>query len=149
MVSLLDAKASGILFAFSRWAVSLSLGKSFRMVRNRIRLYKNLRAYLHRKRNTFGDAYVVKYLKVAHTCLARALARSPASSMMEIDDSFIFPRLTKSGLPKLIPSSDRLAIMRGRPGVIRLWMTFFGVYRVLYTAPKPKLSTITDGFTGS
>jgi hypothetical protein len=91
---------------------------------------------------------VVKYLKASHLAISRAVAGSPLASLKEVEPDYIFPRLTKSGLPKFIPPRDRRAISGGSSGVIRYWLTLYSLYRVLEIPSVLKLKTITDPFSG-
>lgn len=51
---------------------------------------------------------------------------------------------TRDGLPRVIPKQHRARMRRGDPMITRLWLTLFGLYRVLMFPGKLKLSTITD-----
>lgn len=51
---------------------------------------------------------------------------------------------TSSGLPRIIPKQHRVRIRKGDPLVTRLWLTLFGLYRILEFPGQPKLDTITD-----
>jgi len=50
---------------------------------------------------------------------------------------------TSYGLPRVIPSQSRKRIMQGDRKHLRLWVTWFSIYRVLQMPGKLKLSTIT------
>lgn len=56
--------------------------------------------------------------------------------------------LTRSGLPRIIPSVWRASILSGSVTVIRLTLTIFGLYRVLDYKGSLKLGTITSPGTG-
>lgn len=50
----------------------------------------------------------------------------------------------------MIRSEDRRALSRGHPyTTIRLYLSIFGLYRVLKAPYKLKLNTITDPFSGN
>jgi hypothetical protein len=51
---------------------------------------------------------------------------------------------SNSGLPRVIPGNHRKRIRQGDRGVIRLWLGFFTLYRVLNFKGKMTFSTITD-----
>jgi len=51
---------------------------------------------------------------------------------------------TSSGFPRVIPSESRKRIMQGDRAHLRLWVTWFSIYRVLQIPGKLKLNTITD-----
>lgn len=50
---------------------------------------------------------------------------------------------TRQGLPRLIDRRDRQLIILGDVTIIRLWLTLFGLYRVVDFRGKLKLQTIT------
>jgi len=52
---------------------------------------------------------------------------------------------TRAGLPRIIPAQQRLLIRRGNPEAIRLWLSFFNIYRVLEAKHKLSTSTILHG----
>lgn len=49
---------------------------------------------------------------------------------------------TKDGFPKIIPLAHRKAIRRGSSRLIRLWLTMFGLYRVIDFRAKFSVKTI-------
>lgn len=51
---------------------------------------------------------------------------------------------TGSGLPRLIPREHRMRMRAGDVFYIRLWLSWFSIYRVLTFPGKIKLNTITD-----
>lgn len=53
-------------------------------------------------------------------------------------------RRTASGLPGLIPREHRRLILQGDRFLLRLWLSWFSIYRVLEFPGKLKLETITD-----
>lgn len=48
------------------------------------------------------------------------------------------------GLPRVIPAESRKRIRQGDRSHLRLWVTWFSIYRVLNIPGNLKLSTITD-----
>jgi hypothetical protein len=96
-----------------------------------------------------GDMYTVKYLKASQLCIQKKLAGQPFKSMREIEPDYNFPRLSKSGLPTIIKLQDRSSICNGSLRIIRLWLSIFSLYRIIKVPFNPKLSTITDNFSGS
>lgn len=50
----------------------------------------------------------------------------------------------RNGLPKIIPSVHRRRIIQGDRALLRLWLSWFSIYRVLTFPSVLKLSTITD-----
>jgi hypothetical protein len=96
-----------------------------------------------------GITYTVKYLKACQLAVQKAIAGQPLSSLRELEPDLPLPRLTKSGLPRIIQLRDRSAILGGGYSVIRLWLSFFSIYRVIKAPFKTKLNTITDAFSGN
>jgi len=129
-------------------SLTLALLKTKRQATNKLRIAFSFQTWLFRKSKTNGVTWVVKYLKASQLALSRSIAGSPMSTLTEVEPGYIFPRLTKNGLPKFIPPRDRRAIAGRSFGVIRFWMTLFSIYRILEIPSKLKLSTITDSFKG-
>jgi len=53
-------------------------------------------------------------------------------------------KLSTCGLPKIIPVEHRKRIRNGDLLLIRLWLSWFSIYRVLTIPSELKLSTILD-----
>lgn len=123
--------------------------RSHKSISNKMRLAGNFATYLVRMSARHGPNYVVQYLKASQLALSRSIAGSKAVSLTEIAPGYCFPRLTRAGLPKVIPQRDRVAIARSVSSTIRFWMTLFSVYRIVATTFTLKLETITKPFTGS
>jgi len=70
-------------------------------------------------RKHHGDSYVVKYLKACQLAVQKSIAGTPFISLREIEPDLPLRRLTRSGLPWVIPREDRRAIIAGHPSVIR------------------------------
>jgi hypothetical protein len=96
-----------------------------------------------------GVPYTVKYLKACQLAVQKKIAGQPLSSLRELEPDLALPRLTKSGLPRFIQLRDRRAIASGSHSVIRMWLTFFSIYRIIKIPVTAKLSTITDPYSGS
>jgi hypothetical protein len=104
--------------------------------------------YLIKLRKHHGDMYVIKFLKATQLAIQKKIARTPLKTLREVEPDLPLPRLTTSGLPKIIKLGDRSAIVRGALTVIRYWLSLSSLYRVLKGEFKPKLNTITDPFNG-
>lgn len=90
-----------------------------------------------------GRKGLVLYLKVCNTALMQALPGGFLShSSREIGKVAV--ARSRNGLPRIIPAFARREILRGNTTTIRLWLTFFGLYRILPCKGKPKFSTILD-----
>jgi hypothetical protein len=76
-------------------------------------------SYLLRMAKNHGHVQVVSYLKSSQLALQRKVAGSPVESLREIEPGKPLPRLASCGLPRIIPSRDRRAILQGSPSVIR------------------------------
>lgn len=100
-------------------------------------------------RKHHGELTTIKYLKASQLSVQKAIGKDRIKSLRDIEADLPLPRLTTSGLPRIIPLGDRRAILSGSPSVIRWWLTMFGVYRVLKAPGLLKLSTITAPFSGS
>jgi hypothetical protein len=96
-----------------------------------------------------GVPYTVKYLKACQLAVQKRIAGQALSSLRELEPDLPLPRLSKSGLPRIIQLRDRRAIASGSHSVIRMWLTFFSIYRVISIPVNAKLNTITDPFKGS
>jgi len=95
-----------------------------------------------------GSLYVVKWLKSSQLAIQKLIAGSAVKSLRDLEPDLPLRRLV-NGLPSVIPTYDRIAIRKGSFSVIRWWLTVFSFYRVLEAPGKLKMSTITDGFSGT
>jgi hypothetical protein len=129
--------------------VGLSLYSSSKKIHARVQLFNRFGNYLYIMSRRHGVPYTVKYLKACQLAVQKAIAGQPLKSLRELEPDLPFPRLTKSGLPAIIQVRDRAAIKTFSANVIRLWLTFFAIYRVIESPFNPKLSTITDPFSGN
>lgn len=134
---------------YSFRALTLALLRSKKEAAYKLRMAFRFQLWLYSKYKSNGSTWVIKYLKASQLALSRSVAGSPMSSLTEVEPGYIFPSLTKSGLPKYIPSRDRRAIAGRSYKVIRFWSTLFSLYRVLQCPNFLKLKTITDPFSGS
>jgi hypothetical protein len=88
-----------------------------------------------------GQRGLAIYLKAANVSLMRALA---GKRIVNPRDAGAAVSLSNSGFPRVIPGAHRLRMAQGDVGVIRLWLGFFTLYRVLEFRGKLSLRTITD-----
>jgi hypothetical protein len=100
-------------------------------------------------RRKHGSVYVVKYLKTSQLAIQKCIAGEKISSLRELESSYSFPRVSNSGLPLIIPLSDRRAIKNKSTTIIRFWLTLFSLYRIVNIPGDTKLGTITEPYTGS
>nr|UUW21457.1 MAG: RNA-dependent RNA polymerase [Guiyang mito-like virus 14] len=86
-----------------------------------------------------GHKGLAVYLKACNVSLMRCLAgerlKDPRAAGSAVS-------LNHRGLPRLIPGSHRLRINQGDLGVIRLWLGFFTLYRVLDFRGRMQIQTI-------
>jgi len=130
------------------WQIAEIILHRDRKVTNKMRAFFRFTKYLVFLNKKNGALYVVKYLKASLLAIQRAIAGNPVSQLREIEPDFRLPRLTK-GIPSIIGSRDRRAILAGSKSVIQFYLSIFALFRVIEAPVKPKLSTITDGFSGN
>jgi hypothetical protein len=115
---------------------------------NQVNLYYNFGRYVYVMSRRHGVLYVVKYLKACSLAVQRAVAGSPMTSLRELEPELPLPRLSSCGLPVIIGTRDRRAILSGSRKAISLYLSLFGLYRLIDAPVKAKLGTITDAFSG-
>lgn len=86
-----------------------------------------------------GHKGLAIYLKACNVSLMRCLA---GKRIVNPRDAGSAISLNHRGLPRLIPGSHRLRINQGDLGVIRLWLGFFTLYRVLNFRGEMQIKTI-------
>lgn len=88
-----------------------------------------------------GVKYLVLYLKASQVLLQQAIGgyKLPDTRSLKVAVA-----RSRSGLPVLIPSEARRRIRLGSRTDIRIWMTLFGLYRVLGFQGEVKLATILE-----
>jgi hypothetical protein len=90
-----------------------------------------------------GRKGLVLYLKVCNTALMQSLPDGYLyHSSREIGKVAV--SRSRDGLPRIIPAFARREIRRGNTMIIQLWLTFFGLYRILPCKGAPKFSTILN-----
>lgn len=86
---------------------------------NRSRQLHNFMKYLFSIRRRHGSTFVVHYLKAAQLAVQKAIAGNEVDSLSSINPKYRFPRLSRGGLPKIIPVEDRRSILLGHTSIIR------------------------------
>nr|UJQ92536.1 MAG: putative RNA-dependent RNA polymerase [Mitoviridae sp.] len=111
------------------------------MTRDRLKAIYSFSKVVILLQRTQGQKGLVLWLKACHVALMKGI---PGSSPMKDSRPLgAFVSLSRGGLPRVIPKLHRLAIKRGDASLIRLWLSLFGLYRVLkYPAPI-RTDTIT------
>lgn len=149
LISLESPKAFiDFLMKYGFKIIKLCIHKRSKLV-PKLRMLHNFGKYLCYLNKHHGTTFVVKYLKAAQLSIQRKLAGQPFSSLREIEPDLNLPRLAKCGLPAIIGTKDRKAIYSGSTQVIQLYLTIFGLYRVIKAPVKSKLETITDLYNGN
>jgi len=90
-----------------------------------------------------GVKGLVLYLKTAQVLLMQSLPGSKARPNSRAIGKVGVMRAS-DGLPRCIPRFARDAIRRGSVTTLRLWLTFFGVYRILKFVGSVKTETIVS-----
>lgn len=149
MVSLKNSKEFLALLNSISWKIiSLSL-KSKEKVANRISLFNKFGQYLLVMNRRHGSLFVVKYLKASQLAIQKKVAGQPLKSLRELEPDLNLPRLSTSGLPVIIGTRDRRALCSDSSSIIQMYLSLFGIYRIITAESKPKLNTITDGYQGN
>jgi hypothetical protein len=84
--------------------------------------------------------FVVKYLKTAQIMLMQSVAGQPGLYPPQTFGAAV--ARTSTGLPRVIPKAHRKHIREGSHLHIRLWLTLFGLYRVIEFPGVPAIKTI-------
>lgn len=85
---------------------------------------------------------LVIYLKACQVLLQQVVG---GYKVLDLTELKVRPSRNRAGVPLIIPAGVRCLISRDRDiRLIRLWMTLFGLYRILDYRGVLKLSTITD-----
>lgn len=148
LISLKNSQEFLVALAKHAWKLVSLCMRTKAKTQSRTKLYYRFGLYLLSMDRRHGSLYVVKYLKAAQLSIQKRIAGQPFSSLREIEPDLPLPRLTRSGLPRIIGTRDRRAILSGSCSVIQLYLTLFGIYRVISADVIPKINTITDPYSG-
>lgn len=88
-----------------------------------------------------GWTYVVKYLKACSVLLQQSANGQRITSAQELGCAV---SRTAGGIPRIIPKTMRAAIRSKDIWTVRVWLSLFGLYRVIDIPGKLKLHTITS-----
>lgn len=97
--------------------------------------------FVVRLQRSGGWAYVVKYLKACSVLTQQAAGGQRIEATQALGCAV--SRTRGLGIPRVIPAVMRKAISSGDSWTIRIWLTFFGLYRVIDIPGKLKLESIT------
>lgn len=103
---------------------------------------------LDRLRSRSGITYVSTYLKACHIYTMQYISTLNKHSHIHSSTYGLHVKLTKSGLPRILPVYLRQGLRARNQVYIKIVLTIFNLYRVLPFLGKVKLSTITDEFAG-
>lgn len=104
----------------------------------------NFSAQLHQLYKTNGVVFLVKTLKAASVMLQQSLGGQRLETLNPLG---VRIARTNRGLPRMIPRLHRAEIRKGSRVYIKLWMSLFGVYRVIdfpKTVLRVNLTSITQ-----
>jgi len=90
-----------------------------------------------------GSRGLVLYLKVCNVALMQSLPGGKLSFQSRKIGKVAVSR-SRDGLPRIMPAFVRRQIRSGNRETIRLWLTFFGMYRVMPCKGRPNFSSILD-----
>lgn len=98
--------------------------------------------YVVRLQRSGGWLYVVKYLKACSVLLQQSASGQRINATQAL--GVAVARTRGSGIPRVIPAVMRKSIRSGDPWTIRIWLSYFQLYRVIEIPSKLKLNSITD-----
>lgn len=143
MKKLKETKFHSIRHAFTDYMVTnelISLGNSFELLglfkklgwrllsaafprlgksTNRLIQLHNFGRYLLSMVKHRGATTTVIYLKACQLAVQKKIAKDKITSLRDLQPDLSLPRLSHSGLPRIIPLGDRRAICKGSAPVIR------------------------------
>jgi len=88
-----------------------------------------------------GPRGLAIYLKACSVCLQQAAGGMVTPSTWALGAAI---SRTRTGIPRIINPQHRVRILLGDVGVIRFWLTLFGLYRVVEFKGALKLKTIME-----
>lgn len=91
-----------------------------------------------------GWPYVVLYLKASAVLLQQSVGGYKISNTRDLKCAV---SRTGAGIPRIIPKQHRKALMSGDAWTFKIWLTLFGLYRVIDFPGTLKLNTITASST--
>jgi hypothetical protein len=119
LVSLGNSIELPALFRVLGWRlIAASFGRGVKLA-NRVKQLNNFGRYILRMVKHHGATTTVAYLKACQLTVQKRIAKTPIDSLRELQPDLPLPRLTSSGLPRIIPLMDRRAICQGSESVIR------------------------------
>jgi len=101
------------------WRVISQCFMSSVKLTNRLKLLNSFLVYIFNMYRKHGENYTVKYLKCSLLSIQKRVAGSGLKSLRTLEPDLPLPRLSRSGLPKIIPWRDRTAILSGNKDILR------------------------------
>lgn len=98
--------------------------------------------YVVRLQRKGGWTFVVKYLKACSVLLQQSASGQRIDSAQALGAAIA--RTQGSGIPRIIPAVMRKSIRSGDTWTIRVWLSYFQLYRVIEIPGKLKLQSITE-----
>lgn len=86
---------------------------------NRLVQLHNFGKYVLHMNRHHGGPTTVAYLKACQLALQKKIAADRIESLRDLQPDLPLPRLSHSGLPRIIPVGDRRLISQGKVTVIR------------------------------
>jgi len=108
---------------------------------SRVKIIFGFSKTVYRLHKHLGSKGLAMYLKTCFVLLQQAIGGMIDTAPWKIGMNVA---RTRRGIPRIIDRRDRQLINLGDVTIIRLWLTLFGLYRVLDFRGKLKLSTITS-----
>lgn len=119
LVTLENSFELSVLFKRIGWRVISACFSRKGKLPSRIRFLKSFLQHLLKLKRVYGSIYVVRYLKACQLAVQKVIAGTPVSSLKEVGGDLPFPRLDRSGLPRVIPVYDRRLIKGGSTSIVR------------------------------
>lgn len=129
-------------------ATMLCLGRTTRLA-GKYRMIVNLFEFIFDYKANHGVASTVKLLKAYTVAMQKYMGNNRLRHLRDLEPSLCMHRLSRDGLPKVIPLADRILIRQYHLPTIRFWMSLFNLYRVIEAPGELKLKTILAPFSGN
>jgi len=106
-----------------------------------------MKRFRHLKKHR-GDVYMNKYIKACQLYCYHFLSNDKKHNFINSQTFGLAISITKSGIPRILPSYLRVGLRSRDPNMTRICLTILSLYRVLPYPGKVKINTITDPFKG-
>jgi len=119
MISLGNSFELPALFKVYGWRLLASCFPQRVKFTNRLAQLNMIAGYLRQMVKHHGARATVLYLKACQLAVQKKIAKDRIQSLRDLDPTLPLPRLTRGGLPRIIPLADRRAIAQGSVSVTR------------------------------